>query len=171
MIEISTILIWLLKISVAFAATVAFAVIFHTPKKQYLFAGLTGAFGWFIYSISLYFSLDVIAASFLAAFALTWLARVISYVRKEIVTAFLICGIFPIVPGAGIYYAGYYVFMNENALASSKFLETLKIAIAIALGLGVVLSLPSFIFNIFNKKNKENKLQEKLEKLTGGDSS
>ena len=66
-------------------------------------------------------------------------------------TVFLICGIFPIVPGAGIYYTGYHFFMRDNAMALTKGLETIKIAIAIALGIGIVLSLPQFFFTLRRK--------------------
>ena len=61
-------------------------------------------------------------------------------------TVFLITGIFPLVPGAGIYYTGYHLFMSDNSLALDKGLETIKIAVAIALGIGIVLSLPPFLF-------------------------
>ncbi len=55
-------------------------------------------------------------------------------------------GIFPIVPGAGIYYTGYHIFMNDNAAALSTGMETIKIAIAIAIGIGIIVSLPRFFF-------------------------
>ena len=74
-----------------------------------------------------------------------------SFARKAPVTVFLICGIFPLVPGAGIYYTGYHFFMGQDALALDKGLETIKIAIAIALGTGIVLSLPSFLFTARRK--------------------
>lgn len=64
---------------------------------------------------------------------------------------FLIAGIFPVVPGAGIYYTGYHIFMNNNVEAMSKGVETIKIAIAIALGIGIVVSLPRFFFTLRRK--------------------
>lgn len=92
-------------------------------------------------------------ASFFATLALAWLSRVFSFSRKAPVTVFLICGIFPLVPGAGIYYTGYYFFMGSNAQALDKGLETIKIAVAIALGIGIVLSMPQFFFTFKRKKN------------------
>ena len=38
--------------------------------------------------------------------------------------------------------------MSDNSLAVSKGLETIKIAVAIALGIGIVLSLPRFFFTL-----------------------
>ena len=39
---------WAVQTAIAFISTIAFAIIFHSPKNQYIFAGFTGAFGWLI---------------------------------------------------------------------------------------------------------------------------
>ncbi|RKJ40896.1 threonine/serine exporter [Acutalibacter sp. 1XD8-33] len=142
---------WALQTAVAFAATIAFAIIFHAPRRELLYTGFTGGAGWLVYVIATASGSGVVAASFLATLALAWLSRVFSFARKAPVTVFLICGIFPLVPGAGIYYTGYHFFMGQDALALDKGLETIKIAIAIALGTGIVLSLPSFLFTARRK--------------------
>ena len=36
---------WAVQTLVAFVATIAFSIIFHTPRNQYAFAGITGAVG------------------------------------------------------------------------------------------------------------------------------
>lgn len=148
MTDLPLLLNWLFQTGVAFLSTVAFSIIFHTPQKEYVWTGFTGGAGWLVYLISLHLGAGVVAASFFATVALSWLSRVFSFRRRSPVTVYLICGIFPIVPGAGIYYTGYYFFMSDNAQALSKGLETIKIAVAIALGIGVVLSLPSFLFTL-----------------------
>ena len=144
---------WLFQTLVSFVATIAFAIIFHTPSKEYLLTGITGGVGWLVYLISMHFGCGTVAASFFATVALAWLSRIFSFAHKAPVTVYLICGIFPLVPGAGIYYTGYHFFMSDNSLALSKGLETIKIAIAIALGIGIVLSLPRFLFT-FRKAPK-----------------
>ena len=149
---LSTALNWALQTAVAFAATIAFAIIFHTPRRELAYTGLTGAAGWLVYVLASYFGSGVVAASFFATLALTWLSRVFSFARKSPVTVFLICGIFPLVPGAGIYYTGYYFFTGQDGLALEKGLETIKIAVAIALGIGIVLSLPQILFTLKRKR-------------------
>ncbi len=139
---------WMLQTVVAFISTIAFAIIFHTPKRQYIFCGLVGGFGWLIYIVYLHFTGDSVFASFFAALALSYLGRIFSFWRKAPLPIFLISGIFPIVPGAGIYYTGYHIFMNDNLAAASTGLETIKIAIAIALGIGIVISLPRSFFTL-----------------------
>lgn len=137
---------WALQTAVAFISTIAFAIVFHTPRKQYVFAGLVGAFGWLIYIVYVHFTQDAVFASFFAALGLTYLGRIFSFSRRAPLPVFLTSGIFPIVPGAGIYYTGYHIFMNDNAAAAATGLQTIKIAIAIALGIGIVISLPRVFF-------------------------
>lgn len=148
------VLIGLLQTIVAFAATIAFSVIFHTPRQELLFTGLTGAAGWLVYFIAIQSGSGTVAASFLATLALAWLSRIFSFARKAPVTIFLICGIFPLVPGAGIYYTGYNFFMGLDGLALEKGLETIKIAVAIAMGIGIVLSLPQGLFSFRRKSSR-----------------
>ena len=50
----------------------------------------------------------------------------VRFLAQGPVTIFLITGIFPLVPGAGIYYTGYHLFMSDNSLALDKGLETIK---------------------------------------------
>ena len=57
-------------------------------------------------------------------------------------TIFLLPGIFPLVPGAGIYYTAYYFLQGEEVLFASKGAETFKVALALALGIALVCSLP-----------------------------
>lgn len=152
---------WLFQTAVAFVSTIAFGIIFHTPPREYGFVGITGGAGWLVYLVSMWLGAGTVAASFFATVTLTWISRVFSFARKEPVTVFLICGIFPLVPGAGIYYTGYHFFMSDNALALSKGLETIKIAIAIALGIGIVLSLPRFFFTFHRASKHSSERQEK----------
>lgn len=145
---------WAFQTLIAGVATIAFAVIFHTPRRDYLLTGITGGVGWLVYLIAMHLGCGAVAASFFATVALAWLSRIFAFAHKAPVTLYLICGIFPLVPGAGIYYTGYHFFMSDNALGLSKGLETIKIAIAIAVGIGIVLSLPSFLFRF--KREKSN---------------
>lgn len=51
MIDLTSLLHWGFQTIVAFVSTIAFAIIFHTPKKEYLFCGITGGVGWLVYLI------------------------------------------------------------------------------------------------------------------------
>lgn len=127
---------------IAGAGTLSFAILFACPKRTLLYCGLVGAVGWFVYEIAVLFGMESFAASLLAVIPLTLLARIFAIVLKTPVTVFLLSGIFPLVPGAGIYYTAYYFIQGNNALALANGISTFKIAVALAVGIALVLGLP-----------------------------
>ena len=132
---------------VGMLASLSFAALFSAPKKQLLFCGLTGAIGWVVYLLCLNLGTSTAVANMLAPFALTLISRAIASLRKTPVTVYLVAGIFPLVPGAGIYYTSYHFIMNEMSQFSQAASDTLKIAGAIALGIAFGFALPQPWFN------------------------
>ena len=59
---------------------------------------------------------------------------------------FLISGIFPLVPGAGIYWTVYYLVTEQLGLAVYTGYEAVKAAVAIVLGIVFVFELPQGVF-------------------------
>ena len=123
--------------------TLSFAILFGCPKKSLPYCALVGAVGWLTYELAVMLGADTAAASLLAAIPLTILTRVFAVTQKTPVTVFLLSGIFPLVPGAGIYYTAYYFIQNNNALALSNGISTFKIAVALAIGISLVLCIPT----------------------------
>ncbi|HIQ98792.1 MAG TPA: threonine/serine exporter family protein [Candidatus Scybalocola faecavium] len=132
---------------VALLATDAFCVIFNVPKKEWFFSGLIGAVGWVFYR-GFSQNQGIVIATFIAVMAVTLLARIFAVVRKAPVTIFLVPGIFPLVPGVGIYYTSYYFIISEFSMASAKGVETLKVAVAITLGIMCMLLIPQRFFQV-----------------------
>ena len=127
---------------IAGAGTLSFAILFACPKRTLPYCGLVGAVGWFVYELAVMLGADSAAASLLAVIPLTLLTRVFAITLKMPVTVFLLSGIFPLVPGAGIYYTAYYFIQGNNALALSNGISTFKVAVALAVGISLVLSVP-----------------------------
>ena len=151
---------FMVQCMVAFMATWAFALLYHVPQREYICCGITGAAGWGCYIACCAAQPSVVVAAFFAVLVLALMARIFAVARQCPATVFLICGIYPLVPGAGIYYTAYYFIMGENALSAAKGVETLKIAVAIALGIAAVLALPGGVFNIFAPKKKREDLEK-----------
>ena len=124
------------------AGTLSIAVRFACPKRTLPCCALVGAVGWFVYELAVMLGADSAAASLLAVIPLTLLSRVFVITLKMPVTVFLLSGIFPLVPGAGIYYTAYYFIQGNNALALSNGISTFKVAVALAIGITLVLSVP-----------------------------
>ena len=88
---------------VAMLATMCFGLTFNVDKRHFIACGLTGAVGWLVYCIANgLLGLSAPAATLLAALPLTAAARLFAIRHRAPVTVFLLCGIFPLVPGAGI---------------------------------------------------------------------
>ena len=144
----------LVQCAVSFAAVMAFAILFHAPRREWVPCGLTGMVGWVVYWLAVQGGISVVAASFCGTLGLALLSRVLSVVRRCPVTVFLTGGIFPLVPGAGIYYTVYAFITGDNAAAVFKGVETLKIAGVIALGIVLVLALSKGVFRVFAAREK-----------------
>lgn len=137
----------LIQIIISMLATVSFAVLFSSPKKEVIYCGITGAVAWTIYYILTQNGVHLVLASGIATFGLTILARCFAVVRKTPVTVYLLTGIFPLVPGAGIYYTAYYLFIGNTQMSGFKGLETLEIAGAIVFGIIFGFGIPQALFH------------------------
>ena len=144
----------MVQCAVSFAAVMACAILFHAPRREWVPCGLTGMVGWVVYWLAVQGGISVVAASFCGTLGLALLSRVLAVVRRCPVTVFLTGGIFPLVPGAGIYYTVYAFITGDNAAAVFKGVETLKIAGVIALGIVLVLALPKGVFRVFAAREK-----------------
>ena len=134
---------YLLQFLVAIVATISFSVTFRVSPRHYLASGLTGAVGWLVYILCAeLLAMSAQVATLVAALPLTACARFFAIRHKAPITLFLLCGIFPLVPGAGIYYTAYYFLRDDRTLFANKGVETLKIALALALGIALVCSIP-----------------------------
>lgn len=127
--------------------TVGFSLLFGAPMRYYAYCALIGATGWFFYLIALPASSSAIA-TFIATVVVILMSRWYAVRKRCPVTIFLISGIIPLVPGAGIYWAAYYMVTEEFAMASAKGLEACKVAVAIVLGIVFVFELPQRLFRI-----------------------
>lgn len=133
---------------VAFAATIAFSTLFNIPRRELLWCGLTGAAGWFFCRLTVFFIPNgLVMGTFFGTLALTIISRCLSFARKTPVLVYLIGGILPLVPGAGLYYTMYnMIITGDSAKAFEMGLETAKITGVIAIGIMCVLSLPRGFF-------------------------
>lgn len=132
----------LVQLAAAFCGTVCFALLFHVPPRHLWCCGVTGMAGWLVYWLCVQQRPDTVLASLLAVIPMAAAARTFAIVRKAPVTLFLIPGIFPLVPGAGIYYTAYSFITGDSAACAAKGAETLKIAVALAMGVAVVMAVP-----------------------------
>lgn len=140
-------MMYILEFVIAMLATISFAVLFTAPKQEVVYCGFTGALGWIVYYAMTENGINLVLASMVATFCLTVLARCFAVVRKTPVTVYLLSGIFPLVPGAGIYYTAYYLFTGDTAMSGFKGLQTLEVAGAIVFGIIFGFGIPQWLFH------------------------
>ena len=129
----------------AVVGTVSFSVLFGVPREYYPYCGFIGGAGWLAYCLAELF-LPGSGPCFLATAVVILLSRTAAVVKHCPVTIFLIAGIFPLVPGAGVYWTVYHIVMEELFLAVSTGYSAMKEAIAIVMGIVFVFELPQKLF-------------------------
>lgn len=140
----------------SFIGTVSFAVIYNVPKKYYFACGITGMAGWLTYLfVNSQRFMSAAVASFFGAFVVVLISRILTVYMKCPITVFLVSGILPLVPGAGVYYTAYYIVTNQLTQASLKGLESFKIAFAIVMGIVLVVSIPREVFHMVFWRKKQ----------------
>ena len=126
----------LVQLSAAFIGTMAFAVLFGVPRRYYLDCGFCGMVGWLLYLLLVrYTGLSVPIVVFFATALVAFTAMVQAIVRKCPITVYLICGIFPLVPGAGIFWTTYNLVSEQLGAALHSGITALKVTVAIAFGI------------------------------------
>lgn len=137
------------QIIAAALGTVAFSVLFGVPRKYYAYCGFVGGAGWWLYSILLaYTHCTATEAAFFATTLVVLLSRFLAVWERCPATVFLTTGIFPLVPGAQIYWTAYNLVMNRPSEAADNGFAAIKAAVAIVLGIVLVFELPGRFFKV-----------------------
>ncbi len=151
---------FVLQFIIAMAATIGFAILFQTPRTELHLCGFSGGIGWLIYYILVANGSGVVLASLAGTTVLTIFARTMAVVRRKPATLYLLTGIFPLVPGAGIYYTAYYMFSEDMEMFSDKGIETFEIAAAIVLGIIFGSIIPQGVFRfLFGRRSDTGDLR------------
>lgn len=141
------------QIVASFIGTAAFAVLFGVPRKYYVLCGVSGVLGWILYMIlARYAGFTPPAATVFATMLVVLSARWFSVLDRCPAIVFLLCGIFPLVPGAGVFWTSYYVVSDQLRLALSSGFMAVKVTIAIVLGIILISELPYRFFNLFQRR-------------------
>ena len=140
----------LLEIAGSFLAVVVFCFILNTPRRHILFAGLNGAAGWALYLVLEAQDMDAGAATFISGCLVSLCAQLLARFLKTPVTVFVIPGILPLVPGAGMYHIVDSI-LRSDGLASYYATQTLVAAGMIAMSIIVM----DGLFRLLFKKKGE----------------
>lgn len=137
----------------AFVGTIGFSILFGAPSSCYIQTGICATAGWAVYLVLLRIcGLNIPFATFCATLVVLILSRSFAVAFKQPGLVFLITGIFPMVPGGGLFWTAYYLSSEQLMLSLSAGFLSIKIVVAIVLGIIVGSEIPHNFFRIFRHK-------------------
>ena len=138
----------LIQAVAAALGTLGLVAIVGVPRKYLVHCAGIGAITWAVY-FALYNYTDFVSepiATLIGTAIGIVLARFFAVRERCPVTIFLVSAIFPLVPGAGIFWTTYYFATSQLDLAGSKGFLAIKLAMAIVLGIVLVFEIPQSFF-------------------------
>ena len=121
----------ILKSLGAWVAIWGFSRLLNAPKKLECYTAGVGMIGWAVYLIVEVFNDGILMKNFLAAVAVALVSQAMARHFKAPVILFVIPGILPMVPGAGMYRIVYSIVMGPENMVGTYLLETATAAGAI----------------------------------------
>ncbi len=118
-----------------------FAVIFNIHWPGSLLCAFGGVISWAVYGFCFHFSGDEIFSYFIAAAVAGVYSEVMARIRKHPAISYLVVSIFPLLPGAGIYYTVNYIVRADIQNFTNQGIQTIAIAGALAVGILTVSTL------------------------------
>lgn len=117
---------------------IGFAIIYNVHGFGILLCTLGGIFAWGAYLITTGLGSNELTGYLFAAMTASLYAEIMARLRKYPAITYLVISIFPLLPGASIYYTMTCIVRSDMAQFSSLGLHTIGIAGAIAVGILLV---------------------------------
>ncbi len=115
-----------------------FSILFNIHGPGVLLCVFGGVFAWLVYWITFQISGSDLAGYFWAAVAASLYSETMARIRKYPAISYLVVAIFPLIPGASIYYTMNYAIRSEMAAFAAKGTHTIAIAGVMAVGILIV---------------------------------
>ncbi len=114
---------------------IGFAILFNVHGYGMLLCALGGALSWAVYLTALEISGSEITGYFWSALFASLYSEVMARIRKYPAISYLVISIFPMIPGAGVYYTMNYAVQGQMDLFARKGMFTAAIAGIMAVGI------------------------------------
>lgn len=130
-----------------YISCIGFAILFNIHGPGVLLCALGGALSWAVYRFSLELgSSDIVAYFFSVLFSSVY-SETMARIRKYPAISYLVLSIFPLIPGAGVYFAMSYAVQGQTDLFAEQTMHTAAIAGILAVGI----LLGSTVFRMYSE--------------------
>ena len=107
---------------------IGFSILFNIHGPGGLLCAVGGVLTWLVYLLTLHVSGDDLTAYFWGTLIASIYAEVMARIRKYPAISYLVVSIFPLIPGAGVYYAIHAAVQGQMEQFADKGLHTAGIA-------------------------------------------
>lgn len=128
---------WMLNIG-CLVGCIGFAIQFNIHGPGIFVCAVGGVLAWSAYLICIDLGHGVVYANLIGGLTASVYAETMARIRKYPAISYLVIAIFPLIPGAGVYYTMNHAVEGSMDLFAEKGMETAAIAGAIALGILLV---------------------------------
>ena len=125
---------WMLNLG-SLIGCLGFSILFNIHGPGCFLCALGGILSWSAYLISVPVTGSVVISNLIGGITASVYSETMARIRKYPAISYLVVSIFPLIPGAGVYYTMSYAVQGNMDLFAEKGLETAAIAGAIALGI------------------------------------
>lgn len=112
-----------------------FSILFNIHGKGMILCALGGTLAWAVYLVAVEISGSEITGYFWSALFSSLYSEIMARLRKYPAISYLVISIFPMIPGAGVYYTMNYAVQGQMDLFASKGMFTAAIAGIMAVGI------------------------------------
>lgn len=125
----------LLQALFCFIGCFGFSILFNIHGPGMLLCTAGGVLTWIVYLLVLKYFQNDLTAYFWATITASLYAEIMARIRKYPAISYLVVSAFPLIPGAGVYYAMNFAVRGEMELFASRGIHTLAIASVMAVGI------------------------------------
>jgi len=144
-----------LRLIMAYMASLSFAYIFNLNRKTALMSAIGGSIGWYFYSQGLLYFQDSNVAYFLGAVFLSYYGEIMARQTKTPVTSYITPALIPLVPGSGLYNTMLQSLEGNYNGALREGITTLMASGSLAIGILVVFTLIKIYYLIKRRISHE----------------
>ena len=140
-----------------FVGCIGFSILYNVHGRGALVCTLGGVMTWMVYLLCQHLGLNIYTMNFAATVCAAIYSEIMARVRKCPVTPYLVLTVFPLLPGAGIYYTMNLGLGGDMNAAVAKGLQTAGIAGSLAVGILLVSTLFRLL-TVWGNQRRERKL-------------
>lgn len=122
----------------SFVGCIGFAILFNVHGPGGLLCAFGGSLTWLTYCITFHYSKDVVTSNLIAAVFASMYSEIMARVRKYPAISYLVVSLFPLLPGAAVYFATNCIVTGDMDGFASKATQTIGMAGALAVGILIV---------------------------------